>query len=80
MKAPLLVIYYVGRDNGFRINIGIDMSTKFFSVFYIESKIEKVPRGIRGEKSSRHGKFEEFGLNNWSISKSQNGKNVILTV
>ena len=38
------------------------------------SKIEKVPRGIRGEKSSkRHGKFEEFGLNNWSISKSQNG-------
>ena len=39
------------------------------------SKIEKVPRGIRGEKSSkeRHGNFEKSGLNNWSISKSQNG-------
>ena len=23
--------------------------------------------------TDRHGKFEEFGLNNWSISKSQNG-------
>ena len=39
---------------------------------YSQSKTEKVPRGIRGEKS-RHGKFEEFVLNNWSISKSQNG-------
>ena len=38
------------------------------------SKIEKVPRGIRGEKSSKDmASYEEFGLNNWSISKSQNG-------
>ena len=28
----------------------------------------EIPRGIRGEKSS--GKFEEIGLNNWSISTS----------
>ena len=40
----------------------------------LQSKIEKVPRGIRGEKSSKDmEEFEEFGLNNWSISKSQNG-------
>ena len=32
----------------------------------VKRKIEKVPRGIRGEKSSKD-KFEEFGLNNWSI-------------
>ena len=39
MKAPLLVIYYVGRDNGFRTNICIDMSTTCFSVFYIENHV-----------------------------------------
>ena len=36
------------------------------------SKIEKVPRGIRGEKSSkRHGKFEEF-----EASSGQNAEGV----
>ena len=37
-------------------------------------KIEKIPRGIRGEKSStnvRQGEFLESNLINWSTSKSQ---------
>ena len=35
------------------------------------SKIEKVPSGIQGEKSSKDDKLEKSGLNNWSTSKSQ---------
>ena len=52
------------------------------------SKIEKVPRGIRGEKSSKDmassrnlvstigalASPRKFGLNNWSSSKSQEKK------
>ena len=38
------------------------------------AKSRKYQGVIRGEKSSKDmGKFEEFGLNNWSISKSQMG-------
>ena len=35
-------------------------------------KMEKVPRGIQCQKSSK-GKFEKSGLNYWSTSKSQKG-------
>ena len=38
------------------------------------SKIEKVPKGIQSEKSSKGTrKFEKSGLNNWNTSKSQRG-------
>ena len=39
---------------------------------WYKQKIEKVPRGIQGEKSSKD-KFEESGLNNWTTSKTQKG-------
>ena len=39
------------------------------------SKIEKIPRGIQGEKSRKiYGKFGKTGLINWSISKSPKGE------
>ena len=38
----------------------------------VTSKIEKVPRGIRGEKSSKD-MASSRNLVNWSISRSQNG-------
>ena len=36
----------------------------------VQGKIEKVPRGIQGEKSKKT-QVRETGLNNWSISKSK---------
>ena len=42
-------------------------------IIHVESKIEKVPRGIQYKKS-RYGKFGKTSLNNWSISNSPKGE------
>ena len=41
--------------------------------FWVESNIEKVPRGTQCESRERYGKFGKIGINNWIISKSNKG-------
>ena len=50
MCCPLVFEFSVG-IGGFVIGLG--QISFFFSLILVQSKIEKVPRGIRGEKSSK---------------------------